>query len=71
MSGTETSTAVAGTQPEQSFGGVEARSDAKINTVSRISVRNLDFYYAANKALKAINLELPDRQVTGMIGPSG
>ena len=71
MSGTETSAAASTTAPEQSFGGVEARSAAKINTVSRISVRNLDFFYADNKALKAINLELPDRQVTGMIGPSG
>jgi len=54
-----------------SFGGMQARSDAKINAVSRISVRNLDFYYGDNRALKAINLELPDRQVPGMIGPSG
>nr|WP_137176418.1 phosphate ABC transporter ATP-binding protein PstB [Roseomonas sp. AR75] len=54
-----------------SFGGVQARSDAPINTVSRISVRNLDFFYGTSKALKAINLEVPDRQVTGMIGPSG
>jgi phosphate transport system ATP-binding protein len=54
-----------------SFGGVQARSAATINAASRISVRNLDFYYGTNKALKGINLELPDRQVTGMIGPSG
>ncbi|WP_372619512.1 phosphate ABC transporter ATP-binding protein PstB [Falsiroseomonas sp.] len=50
---------------------MQARSGAVINTVSRISVRNLDFYYGTNKALKGIDLELPDRQVTGMIGPSG
>ena len=37
----------------------------------RISVRNLDFHYGANRALKSINLDLPDRQVTGLIGPSG
>ncbi|QYU68372.1 ATP-binding cassette domain-containing protein [Leptolyngbya sp. 15MV] len=54
-----------------SFGNVQARSAAAINAVSRISVRKLDFYYGTNKALKDINLELPDRQVTGMIGPSG
>jgi phosphate transport system ATP-binding protein len=51
--------------------GVQVRSGAALNTVARLSVRNLDFYYGANKALKTINLELPDRQVTGMIGPSG
>jgi phosphate transport system ATP-binding protein len=54
-----------------SFGGMQARSGAAINAVSRISVRHLDFFYGTNKALKDINLELPDRQVTGMIGPSG
>jgi phosphate transport system ATP-binding protein len=54
-----------------SFGGMTARSSAAVNQTSRISVRNLDFYYGTNKALKAVNLELPDRQVTGMIGPSG
>ena len=71
MSTTEHS---AGTMSEgASFGGVQARSAAAINATSRISVRNLDFVYApgGNKALKGINLELPDRQVTGMIGPSG
>ena len=37
----------------------------------RIAIRNLDFFYGSNRALKSINLDLPDRQVTGMIGPSG
>ncbi|WP_439595314.1 phosphate ABC transporter ATP-binding protein PstB [Falsiroseomonas sp.] len=50
---------------------MQARSAEALNAQSRISVRNLDFYYGTNKALKGINLELPDRQVTGMIGPSG
>ena len=38
---------------------------------ARISIRNLDFFYGSNRALKSINLDLPDRQVMGMIGPSG
>src|SRR5690349_11328622 len=37
----------------------------------RISIRNLDFFYGQNRALKGINLDLPDRRVTGMISPSG
>ena len=55
------------------MGGLQARSSAAINQVARISVRNLDFVYADGlpKALKGINLDIPDRQVTGMIGPSG
>jgi phosphate transport system ATP-binding protein len=45
-------------------------SQAEANA-PRIAIKNLDFYYGAHKALKGINLNLPDRQVTGMIGPSG
>ena len=56
---------------EAGFGGLQARSDAAINAASRISIQGLDFFYGDNRALKDINLELPDRQVTGMIGPSG
>ncbi len=40
-------------------------------TPAKIAIRNLDFFYGDNRALKAINLNLPERQVTGMIGPSG
>jgi len=67
MSTTETSTS------STSFGGMAARSSAALNSDARISVRNLDFVYAPQlaKSLKAINFDLPERQVTGMIGPSG
>jgi ABC-type transport system involved in Fe-S cluster assembly fused permease/ATPase subunit len=56
-----------------SFGGMQVRSDAALNTRNRIEIRNLDFFYGPTlpKALKGINLNFPDRQVTGMIGPSG
>jgi phosphate transport system ATP-binding protein len=54
----------------QGFGGVQARSEAKLNA-ARIAIKNLDFFYGDNRALKAINFDIPDRQVTGMIGPSG
>ena len=47
-----------------------ARAAAQLNK-PRISIRALDFYYGSNRALKGINLDLPERQVTGMIGPSG
>ena len=64
---TETKGATSGAQ---SFGGMQARSDAALND-SRIAISNLDLCYGDNRALKSINLNLPDRQVTGMIGPSG
>jgi phosphate transport system ATP-binding protein len=53
-----------------SFGGMQARSEAVLNT-ARVAISNLDFFYGDNRALKEIKLDLPDRQVTGMIGPSG
>ncbi|MBE9604640.1 phosphate ABC transporter ATP-binding protein PstB [Acetobacteraceae bacterium H6797] len=58
------------TTNDASFGGLQARSAEGLNE-TRIDIRNLDFYYGANKALKGINFRLPARQVTGMIGPSG
>jgi len=38
---------------------------------SKISVKNLDFYYGKFRALKGINLEIPEKRVTAFIGPSG
>jgi phosphate transport system ATP-binding protein len=49
---------------------LEARSEAALNA-ARVAIRNLDFFYGDNRALKAITLDIPARQVTGMIGPSG
>jgi len=37
----------------------------------KILLRNLNFYYGDNKALKSINVSLYDRRVTAFIGPSG
>ena len=38
---------------------------------AKVAMRNLDFFYADNRALKAIDLDFHERQVTGLIGPSG
>ncbi len=38
---------------------------------SKISVKNLNFYYGKFHALKNINLEIPANKVTAFIGPSG
>jgi len=37
----------------------------------RLAIHDLDFFYGTNKALKAINLDVPSKKVTAMIGPSG
>lgn len=41
------------------------------NIKSKLSVKNLDFYYGDFKALKNINIEFPVNKVIALIGPSG
>ncbi len=38
---------------------------------TKISVRNLNFYYGKFHALKNVNLDIPENRVTAFIGPSG
>jgi phosphate transport system ATP-binding protein len=38
---------------------------------AKITVKDLNFYYGKFHALKNINLEIPENQVTAFIGPSG
>jgi len=40
-------------------------------TQPRISIRDLNFYYGDNHALKNISLKVDDRRALAMIGPSG
>ncbi len=42
-----------------------------IKEASKISVKDLNFYYGKFHALKGINLEIPEKKVTAFIGPSG
>src|SRR6185295_3790534 len=50
----------------------EIRSRAAATShASKISVKNLNFYYGKNQALESISLELPEKMVTAFIGPSG
>jgi phosphate transport system ATP-binding protein len=37
----------------------------------KISARNFNFYYGKLRALKDVNLDIPEKQVTAFIGPSG
>ena len=46
-------------------------TDAAGKLAPKVLVRNLNFYYGDNKALKSVNVPLYDRQVTAFIGPSG
>jgi phosphate transport system ATP-binding protein len=40
-------------------------------TPTKISVRNLNFFYGRSQALYDISIEIPEREVTAFIGPSG
>jgi phosphate transport system ATP-binding protein len=64
------SVTMSSTAHDAAHGAVRPRPETALNQ-PRVSIRNLDFFYGTNKALKGINLDLPERQVTGMIGPSG
>ncbi|MFD0737795.1 phosphate ABC transporter ATP-binding protein PstB [Lysobacter koreensis] len=37
----------------------------------KLAARGLDFHYDKFRALKSINLEIPEKRVTALIGPSG
>ncbi|MGN0621109.1 MAG: phosphate ABC transporter ATP-binding protein PstB [Porcipelethomonas sp.] len=39
--------------------------------MDKFKVENLDLYYGQFKALKNINLDIPDHEITAFIGPSG
>ncbi|KMT22440.1 phosphate ABC transporter ATP-binding protein PstB [Clostridium cylindrosporum] len=38
---------------------------------AKIKIKNMDFYYGNNKALKNINMDIYEKKVTAFIGPSG
>lgn len=44
---------------------------AAIDSISKISARDVHFYYGSFEALKGISVEIPQNQVTALIGPSG
>ncbi|MGH9908230.1 MAG: phosphate ABC transporter ATP-binding protein PstB [Pyrinomonadaceae bacterium] len=57
---------------EQPFDGEHSKEASRLTTpTSKISVRNLDFYYGRAQALHKVSLEIQERVVTAFIGPSG
>ena len=47
-------------------------AEQEIQAPAKISIRNLNFWYGDDThALKSVNLDIPDGQVTAFIGPSG
>ncbi len=51
-------------------GGASTTRSLEEETIA-LEVKNLDFYYGETKALKGINMVIPENRVTAFIGPSG
>ena len=49
----------------------ETRRTAALKAPLKARVESLDFYYGEYKALKGLNMEIREKQVTALIGPSG
>ena len=49
----------------------KSEADQTAPTSPKVLAENVDFYYGSFQALKAINIVVPNRQVTALIGPSG
>ena len=47
------------------------REAGLIELKTKISVKNLNFYYGKNQALLNNAIDIPEKQVTAVIGPSG
>jgi len=45
--------------------------NAEKTTLPKLVVRDLNFYYGKDRALKDVNLSIPEKMVTAFIGPSG
>ncbi len=52
-------------------GSADAPKSGPKQLTTKIQTRNLSFYYGKFKAIKDVNLEIPEKQVTAFIGPSG
>src|SRR6185369_1354816 len=52
---------------------IEVRPSAPVETTgkAKVSVQDLNFFYAKVQALHDITIEIPERQVMAFIGPSG
>jgi phosphate transport system ATP-binding protein len=50
---------------------IQEMSAEQIISAPKLIVRDLNFYYGADRALKDINLVIPEKMVTAFIGPSG
>ena len=65
------SAAVSQPQPSVAVPIASHASEDTANLATKISIRNLEFFYGESRALKNINISLYEHKVTAFIGPSG
>jgi len=51
--------------------GMPAANAARAEARTKISVRDLNFFYNGYHALRGIHMDIPEKEVTAIIGPSG
>ncbi len=56
---------------EQATAPVHAPVHEPVHAPVRLAVRRLDAWFGSNHAVRAVSLDIPDREVTAVIGPSG
>lgn len=56
---------------ERHLQGEDAGATQEVPVKTKITVRDLNFYYGKFHALKSINVDIPEKHVTAFIGPSG
>ena len=67
-----TSTNTSNVQPDTSSFQAQTVADMPLNMPpAKLQIRDLCFYYGDFKALKNINIDIPEKNVTAFIGPSG
>ena len=49
----------------------ETRAATRVTPPVKVDVRGLDFFYGKTRALKSVDLAVPEHAVTAIIGPSG
>ena len=67
----QTATAATSTRPGFALPPGDVESAPVAPRKAKLQARGLNFYYGGFHALKNVNLEIPERQVTAFIGPSG
>src|SRR3712207_5462171 len=65
-----TATGVQRTAPQEN-GHLKPREAAEPPPTVKFAIRGLNFFYGQHHALKAVNAEIRQHEITALIGPSG